>query len=510
MNIICFFHLRSNYENCCKSKGILLVSNLAKQVVRGVKWTSVSMVTSTALQLIQIFILARFLQPEDFGLMAMVMVVLGFSQIFTQVGLAEAIVQKKSQTQFQLASLYWFNVLFSIILYMVVFLTSPLVAAGFGEPALNKILPLAAVSILIISFGSQYQALAQKSLHFKHLAVIDLTGALVTFLVSVLCAWILNLGIWALIYGYLCGVIVRTILLVLHGHRNYGWPIMHFSITDVSGYIEFGLHRFGALCINYINTKLDQLIIGALFGSQTLGFYSMAVNLVLLPIQKINPIVTRVAFPAFCLIQDEIKSLRKSYFNMLRMLMLIIAPILLGVTAVAPIAVPVLLGEKWAPIVIILQGLSIYALFRSIGNAGGSVIIAKGYAKWTLYWNIGLFFIIGPVVYMVGLVGEIENIVFALIVMQALLSVAHYYVFIRKIFGGCYKAYFKAIMSPITLAFVMYGAVSSLCMLIPCEPSISVLTIQILIGVILYAFLVWCFSREHLTTNYHLLTGRDR
>jgi len=384
--------------------------NLKSKAARGIRWTAVNTVTITVIQFVQLAILGRLLSPNDFGLMAMLMVVIEIAGVFSQMGLSEAIISKKNTNSDQLASLYWINVVAGLMLYAFLHLCSPAIAIFFGESQLKNMLPVVAILFIISSFGIQFEALLRKHLLFNISTQINICVTILSFAVAVVLA-LQGFGVWSLIFAQLGLHVAKSLALILVAWRQNWLPRLHFSFNEIREHFFFGLHRVGAMVANQFNSRVDQLVIGSLLGPVALGYYNMGFRIVMQPIQRINPILTQVAFPVFSMIQEDNEKLKKAFLKMIRLLMSINAPLLIGISAIAPLVVPLLLGEQWIPSVPIVQVLAFYALIRSLGNAGGSLIMAKGMASWTLYWNLFLMLIIPASVY------------FALIIKNSILTV---------------------------------------------------------------------------------------
>jgi O-antigen/teichoic acid export membrane protein len=430
--------------------------SLKQKAVSGVKWTAVSTIFSTFFQVVRIVVLGRLLAPEDFGLMAMMVVVTGFAGIFGEMGLGSAIIQRPNPTKNELSSLYWANVFFGFIVYGFLFAITPFVAALYSTPELKTMLPIASLTFLFIPWGNQFRALLQKELLFKKLSCIEIISSGLGTTTAVILA-VSGWGVWALVYAQLMESGFRTMWLCWIGWRWPTKPGLHFAYQDMKGYLGFGLNQVGAMSINYFNSRTDQLVIGALLGPEALGFYSMAFNLVMMPVQKINPILTRVAFPVFAQVQHDRARLKRGYLKMLNILTTVNAPVLMGFAAVAPMAVPLILGEKWTPIVHVVQVLCFYSLIRSTGNPGGSLVMAIGRSDIEFYWNLGLLFIVPATVYSSGLIGQsIESISWALVGVQLLLLNLWYFLVVKRIFGSIFTEYFATMLKPAIISFAMF------------------------------------------------------
>ena len=482
--------------------------NLKHQAISGVRWTGLSTGITTGLQFIQVAVLARLLRPEDFGLMAMVMVVIGFAQVISEAGLSEAIIQRKEPKRTELSSLYWFNIMIGLIIFLSLWIVTPWIAIAFDAEELNVLLPVIGITFLIAPLGVQFQALIQKKLCFNLLAGVEVITSSVSLLIAVLSAWWWNQGVWSLVWGYLGGITARTTVLLCYGWSSSILPQLHLRLKDLAGYLRFGFYRVGAMGINYLNSRVDQLLIGVLLGPQALGYYSIAVSLVLQPIQNLNPVLTRVAFPVFSQIEDDMSRLKMGYLEMIRIIMFVNAPALVGIAVVAPVAVPLLLGERWYPTIPLVQVLAIYALVRSLGNAGGSLILARGHADWTFYWNSALLLVIPPVLYVASLSGQVVYIAWSLVGLQMILFLIHYRVLIRNLIGPCFKLYIFAIGTPTIFAIVMSVVLLSIEPFVVGLPRVAHLTAQIVIGFVSYLTLMYVFKRSQLLSTFDLLLGR--
>src|SRR2546425_4957634 len=289
--------------------------SLKASAVSGAKWTTLSTLVHTGLQFAQLAILARFLSPEDFGLMAMLMVVIGFAQSYADMGVSNAIIHRQDVTPDQLSSLYWLNLFAGGAVFVVLFLATPLVTAFDRESRLTALMHWSILVFLITPVGQQFQILLQKELRFKALALCEIVSRFLGFLIAVVTAW-RGAGVYALIWGALASAAGLSLGLLVAGgplHR----PRLRFCVADTRGFLGFGAYQMGERSINYFNNNLDKLILGRLLGADALGYYNLAWNLVIQPVARINPILTRIAFPVFARLQNQPEALRNGYLRIL-------------------------------------------------------------------------------------------------------------------------------------------------------------------------------------------------
>jgi lipopolysaccharide exporter len=481
--------------------------SLTRSAVRGVRWTTLSMLLIATTQIIYLVVLGRILEPDSFGLLAMILVVTGFAELLAQMGLSEAIIQRPEPSHLELSSLYWLNITMGGLLYAVLLMVTPLIAALYSAPELERLLPWMALVFLISPWGVQFKALLQKRLQFKPLAIIEIVAAIIGALLAIVLA-LQGYGVWSLVWGQLAQSLVKALLLVLVGWRQQMLPKVYFNYTAVKPYLSFGLHLLGSNALNYVNSRIDQLIVGTLLGSQALGYYSMAFNLVLQPISRINPVLTQVAFPVLAKVRSDKARLKRGYFRMLDLLTSINAPVLLGVVAVAPLLIPVVLGEQWLPIVPLVQVLAPFSLIRSTGNAGGSLVLACGRADLAFYWNLLLFAFIPLTVAAGAKIGGLQGLVWTLLGLQMFLLFAWYFFAVRRLLGNCFLGFIGSMIAPVVFAALMVGAVVSIAPLLATLPAAMNLTVQVLFGGFIYVGLYLSFRKEFLKQQLQLLTKR--
>ncbi len=480
--------------------------SLKRQAAEGAYWTGTSSVAATVLQFAQLAILARLLVPEDFGLMAMMMVVIGFAQAFADMGISNAIIHRQDTNAEHLSSLYWLNILAGIILFLLLLAAVPAIVAFFAEPRLAEFIPVTALIFLIAPFGQVYQALLQKNLRFRELAVSETSAAALSAVVAITAA-IAGQGIYALIFGQLANFACKTSVLI-----GYGWPDWrpgrHFRRRDLEGYLNFGLFQMGERTVNYLNERLDQLLIGALLGAEALGYYHLAFNLVILPVTRINPVLTRVAFPIFARLQDSTERLRHGFMTMRRVLATVNFPLLFGLAVVVPVFVPTVLGEQWAPSILLVQILAGVALLRSTGNPVGPLLLARGRADMGFYWNVCIVSTQIPAVYIGAKVGGTVGVATALLLMQIAYFWGGYLFLVRRLLGPCLRSNLATLWPAAFTAGVMALAVAGLAQVATFE-AYPLLIAQVGIGALLYVALNWLLFRSQTISILRLVSGRS-
>ncbi|AIY06229.1 colanic acid exporter [Planococcus sp. PAMC 21323] len=473
------------------------MASLKNKAVSSVKLTSISMLVTSVLQIAQLLILGKVLGPKVFGLIAMVQIVIQFSQLFLEMGITDAIIQKEKINKLELSSLYWFSIMVGFILFIVLFLLAPVIALLFSEPSLTAMIQVVGISFIILPFGLQFQTLATKKLEFAQITKNEILATSIGVLLTVYLAVYTSLGAWSLVYGHIAMSLVRSVPWVIAGYRDTETrPQLVFSWHSIKGFVSFGMYRLGSTSINYFTTKIDQVVVGAMLGPVALGYYSMAMNLIMQPVQKLNSMINRVAFPVFSKLQLDKGKLRKTYLLITNMLTSFNAPLLAGVIVLSPYAVPILLGTEWEKSVLIIQLLCLYALFKALGNPSGSLFIAVGKVRWSFYWQLFQLGIIPVVVFLAGLSGEIVVVAMAVGLLRMLLFYVSYFVRIRHIIGDSLRELNLSIAKPVVHSFIMMALLYLLNSQLTEIGAVGIIITDTIVGMLIYGTLMLVNQRE--------------
>lgn len=348
--------------------------NIKEKTFKGLFWSMNSKFSMQLFNLLITAILARLLLPEDFGLVGMSLIIIGLVSLINESGLATAIVQRKELEELHLSTAFWTNIATGILLYLLTFFLSPFIADFFRTEMVEPIIKVAAISFLISSITIVHRSLLSRNLEFKTIAKTEIAGSFI----SGTCALYLALsgfGFWSLVAKNLINdlVVVSLTLLI------YPWkPAIKFSREKFNDLFGFGLNVIGGNMLNYFRQNLDYIIIGRLMGAELLGYYTLAYTLAVFPAVKVIPVITRVVFPAFSLLQDDKLRFKKGYIKLVSALSFFLIPALVGLALVAPELIIQVYGDKWTPTILPLQILCILGLVESTSHTTKSVFYAKG------------------------------------------------------------------------------------------------------------------------------------
>lgn len=478
---------------------------LVAKARNAIPWTAVTTGSALAARAAITLVAARFLPPYDLGLYAIVGLVLGFAGLFSDGGLTQSVVSRQDARPEQLSSLHWCNVLLGAAIGLVLCLASPGIAILYAEPRLTDLLLLAALNFAIAPFGQISQALLQKSLGFARLGRIEVASNAVAALVA-LALLALGAGIYGLILAQIASNLLRSVLLRLAG-RALVRTRLRLRLGEIKPFLRFGFFQLGDRAANFFNARADQLLIGWLLGPEALGYYNMAWTVIVEPVYRINPIITTVAFPVFARRQDNRAALRRGFLIVTKLLSTTNAPVVLGLAAIAPVAVPLVLGERWTPSVPLIELLSIVALARSIFNPVGSLVLAVGRADLSFYRTLTQFAVQTPIYAMLlSSAGLVPATWFVCLV--NVVGVPLVYVFmLRPILGSFLLDYARAFLPAISCAVAMAVAVRLLSTA-ALHPRVGMLAAQLALGAILYGGLTLLFRRGDVGEIAGLMMSR--
>jgi lipopolysaccharide exporter len=470
--------------------------NLRAIAIRSVSWTAGATASNLVTRFLVTLAAAHTLPPFDLGLYAIVNLVLGFAYLFSDAGLTQGIISRQDARAEQIVSLYWLNVVSGLGICAIFCLAAPLLAALYGQPRLLGLLLLAALNFSVVPFGQAYQALLQKHLRFSALGRVELATNILGGLCGIAMLYA-GVGVYALVLSQLFSTTLRSLLLRIVG-RSLLRVRLRVDFREIRPFIHFGIFQLGDRTLNYLNSRLDQFLIGSLLGPQMLGYYNMAWMLVVEPVYRLNPIITSVAFPIFAIRQNDLRALRRGFLVVLKLLTTTNAPLLFGIAAIAPNGVPLVLGQQWAPAVPLVQLLSVVAIARTVNNPVGSLVLSVGRADKSFYWTVTQFVVQLPIYALLlahhGL--QAATVFLCFVNVSAVLLV--YACLVRPITGDMLAEYAATILPAIGLAAAMAVAVRLFAAL-DVASGIPLLATQLALGAGLYVGATLLFRRDELT-----------
>lgn len=476
----------------------------ASSIFHNIKWSGMSQYGRQALQLLTTIILARLLQPSDFGLISMAMVVIVFLNLIKDLGISSAIIQKIDLSENSLSSIYWFNIVFGIVLMVCLFGFAPHISIFYNEVRLVPILRILSFSFLISSIGTVFQAIFERNLNFHHLAKIELGGALGGALLGINFAWN-GWGVWSLVFQHLVTAFITTILLYYFSSWR---PRFIFHWDDIRAVSHYGLNFTGFQIFNYFSRNFDYLLIGKYLGAQNLGYYTLAYQIVFLPIQNITGVINRVMFPVYSQFQNDNRAFREVYLKVTTTVALITFPLILSLMIISKPLILTLLGEKWTPSILILIILAPIGMLQTIGSTVGSIYLTKGRTDWMFKWGMASSILI-VISFLIGVRWGIIGVASAYAVASLSLLYPNFAIPFRLIELKIVHL-LKAIQPIAYSSLIMFLLTLSIKYILPENiPSIGNILILILTALSSFTWLIWKFSPLYIKEVIALIKEKN-
>lgn len=468
--------------------------SLKQKAVNGVKWNVVSQVSCTVMHLLRLAVLTRLLDKSDFGLIAIAMMVISFTEIFSELGMTVGIIHKQDITADQYSSVYWLNVMMSILVFGIVWIISPLFARFYNEPILTTIIPLLGIQILFNAFGKMFQTIKSKNLEFDFISKVRIFSTFVGFILAVVLAYI-GWGIYSLVWAQVIQIGLNQSIYAIKGHGQLKIR-MHFRLCEIKDFVQIGTYRLGAQILDFISSKLDVFLIGRFFGMDDLGIYNIAKDLIVRPYTIINALVGSVGASVFAKIQNNIEMVKEHFGKVVNMASIICIPVYVAAFVFADAIVAIMYAQEYAAVAIFIRILAFVGIESSISSQTGMLQIAYGRTDLSLKWTVFRVFF-SSVAILIASKFDIYAVAYG----QLFIAIVSLFVFWRIVLYPISKIrlfdYFKMFSEPLIVAFVCAIPFFVLCLFA------NSVALQCLLACLFFAAYggYYCFARKSYTQS---------
>lgn len=326
------------------------------------------------IQFVVQIVLARLLTPADYGIIGLITVFISISLVFAQSGLGQALVQRRNIDNTEFSTVFYFSLVFSIVLYGILFICSPFIAHFYSEPVLTPVVRVLGVTVIIGAINSVQQAYVQKTMQFKRFFWSTLGGTVVSAVIGISMAY-MGYGVWALVGQQISNQVVNTLILWF----TVKWrPQIVFSIKKAKQLFSYGWKLICSSLLDTIYNNIYSLIIGKFYSSTDLGYYNRGQQFPMLIIQNINSAIDSVLFPVLAEAQDEKSRLKAMVRRSIVTSTFLIFPAMAGLAAVSKPLTIILLTDKWQPAVPFIQFCCFTYAFWPVHTANLQAIKAMG------------------------------------------------------------------------------------------------------------------------------------
>jgi O-antigen/teichoic acid export membrane protein len=348
--------------------------DLGAAVRTGIKWKVATQVLGEGTRVLVTFILARLLTPSDYGVAGIAIVCTTFTHIFVDPGLGTALVQRRSIDETDRSTVFWTTAAVGLLFTGGGIAASGLVADAFGVSEVRKLFMVLSLTFVLNALSVPQMALLNRALAYRSLEVREMIATLTGAIVAVACAFA-GFGPWAIVMNFFVFSLVSTALV----WRLSSWrPRFLFGRDSFRDLGSFGMKLFWSRILMWGNFNADNVLVGKFLGSSALGAYSLAYNVMFMPMTRIGIPATQVLSPAYARLQEEPDRLEEAWLTAKRILSAILVPCFTLMLVVAPDLVHVAFGEKWDPAIAPLQLLCVAGAAHALVAMDQSVLQAIG------------------------------------------------------------------------------------------------------------------------------------
>lgn len=349
-----------------------MMSTTKKQLISGITYTALSKYVGMVISLIVTGILARLISPSDFGVVAVATVIITFFGMFSDLGIAPAIIQNKELDREALSDIFSFTIWIGIIISFCFFAFSWLIAAYYNSPVLKGICQFLSIDLLFAAINIVPYALLLKNKEFKFIAyrslIIQTTGGTISILAALYGA-----GLYALIIN---PIFSSVCIFIVSFKRHPQKFKRHLNINSIRKIFSFSSYQFLFNLINYFSRNLDKLLIGRYLGLSALGYYEKSYRLMMLPLQNITHVITPAMHPVFSELQNDLTHLSESYLKVVRLIAFIGFPVSVFLWFTSSELILLIFGDQWEKSVPVFQILSLTVAIQIILSTSGSIFQA--------------------------------------------------------------------------------------------------------------------------------------
>jgi len=476
------------------------MASLKQKSITGMIWTVSERLGLQAVGLLISIILARLLEPSQFGLISMLAIFTAVAQSILDSGFGSALIQKKDADQTDASSIFFFNLILGVVLAGILSLAAPLIGEFFDQPTLVPITRFLSLTLIINAFSLVQTSLLTKAMDFKAQMKVSLLATIASGVIGIVMAY-QGFGVWALVTQKISRSFFQAILLWVF---NTWRPSFILSLTSLKTMFSFGSRLLASGLLDSIFRHLYQAFIGRVFSATSLGYYSKALSFESAATQATSGALSKVLYPALSSVQDDDQTLKKAYRKTIRLSLFIHFPLMIGLLAIADPLFRFLLTDKWSASIPYFQILCIIGLFYPLHVLNLNILKVKGRSD--LFFRLE---IIKKVIVIVAIAVTYRWGVMGLLYGRIATSLIGY--FLNSYYSGHLIDYsqwdqIKDLMPSFVTALVM-GAIMYLVGLIPTESLILKIIIQTITGISFYYLLSFRASASELKEVRSIVTG---
>ncbi len=358
--------------------------SLKKKTLAGLFWTFSERIGVQLVGFVVQILLARLLAPNEYSVIAIVMVFVNICNVFVERGFGRALIQKLDADELDFSSIFYVSLVLTVTLYGILYAAAPWIADFYGMEILKPVIRVMALRLVFSAVNTVQRAQVSREMQFRKFFLATFAGTLVSAVVGVAMAY-LGYGVWALVAQNMSNLVVNTAMLFV----TISWrPRWMFSMARVKSLLDFGWKLMATALLDTVYEEFRTLYVGKLHTPDALAFFDRGKQFPYLIIDNINSSITSVLFPAIASRQKDPDTVKGLTRRAMKTSAYVLAPMLLGLAAVAEPLVHVVLTEKWLPCVPYLQILCISCVLTPLHTANTQAILALGRSDIALKLNM--------------------------------------------------------------------------------------------------------------------------
>lgn len=360
--------------------------SLKHQVINSLSWNTIAVLVNTLMQVLRIAVLARLLDDSDFGLVAISLAVVAFCEVFSDLGFTVPLLHKQDITKHQYSSVFWVNVFISIVIYLILFLVSPLIANAYSSDELIQICRLLGLTVIVNALGKIFQTRRTKDLQFKFISIVSIISSVLGFLIIFVLAY-KGFGVYSLVYGTISQIVFRQGVYFFTGLRTKTISF-YINLSEIKDFFKIGGYQLGSQLCDFLVAKADVFILGKMVGMTELGYYNLAKELVLKCYNLLNSITRGVMTSALAKVQTDNIRTSKIFSIFSEILSYSGVLLFLFLFAFSSFVSKAMYGESYIYIEPLLSILCFYGLFSTFISPMAALSMAKGRTNIVLSWTV--------------------------------------------------------------------------------------------------------------------------
>ena len=378
---------------------IMAEQSLKHKAASGMIWSAIQRYSTMLIKLISGMILARLLMPEDYGAIGMLLIFVSLAEVFIDAGFGSALIQKKNPTQTDYSTVFYFNIVMSVILYGLVYLSAPAIAEFYRMPILCNVLRVQGLILFLYAFNVIQRNQIRKNLKFKILSKITIISSIISLTVTVILAY-MGFGVWSLVAQEFLGILIPCIFFWL----TMNWrPTWEFSWTSFKELFGFGSFMFLTHLFTTFSQRINGLLVGRWFNPATMGYYTKADSFSRFATLSIAGVMIQTTYPLYASVQDDKERLINMVKRITSTLAYITIPMLSILILIAKPLIVLLYSDRWLPSVPYFQILCFGGMAGCLQSVNQQTIAAIGKSK--------VFFVFTIVKQSVGIASQVIGLI---------------------------------------------------------------------------------------------------